>query len=402
MDAILGTILGFGAFSLIWFFLLKPKNKDQINNELTLKEEELKAKEVELKNSQIDLATRDAELMAAKEAKQDLINQLEDKKEEVKNLYAKVDEITKGVGEYKSISEKALNKHDAFGTRVKNWFEKLTTNVTYQGNFNQQILENLLVEANLVKGRDFFSQKKQTTYNIDSDQDKDVIPDILLKFPERNYIIDAKVSLADWTKYVEAVKSNTEEDKKLADKYLKSHIDSVRKHLFGPKGLDKKNYNKLYGISSLKHVIVFFPADELYTITLKGDITLQNDAFKKGFIFSSPNNLNNLIAVFEQIKSEKKQIENISKIILSASKIFDKYSDMKTAIKGALETYRSHGVKLQNIVTKSWGSQGLEKQIKKLEDEHGVIPGKQIPEIPPEQTNITEVTDPEEDKDKLN
>ena len=402
MDAILGTILGFGAFSLIWFFLLKPKNKDQINNELTLKEEELKAKEVELKNSQIDLATRDAELKAAEEAKQDLINQLGDKKEEVKNLYAKVDEITKGVSEYKSISEKALNKHDVFGTRVKNWFEKLTTNVTYQGNFNQQILENLLVEANLVKGRDFFSQKKQTTYNIDSDQDKDVIPDILLKFPERNYIIDAKVSLADWTKYVEAVKSNTEEDKKLADRYLKSHIDSVRKHLFGPKGLDKKNYNKLYGISSLKHVIVFFPADELYTITLKGDITLQNDAFKKGFIFSSPNNLNNLIAVFEQIKSEKKQIENISKIILSASKIFDKYSDVKTAIKGALETYRSHGVKLQNIVTKSWGSQGLEKQIKKLEDEHGVIPGKQIPEIPPEQSNITEVTDPEEDKDKLN
>ena len=175
MDALLGTIVGFGAFSLIWFFLLKPKNKDQINNELTLKEEELKAKEVELKNSQIDLATRDAELMAAKEAKQDLINQLEDKKEEVKNLYAKVDEITKGVSEYKSISEKALNKHDVFGTRVKNWFEKLTTNVTYQGNFNQQILENLLVEANLVKGRDFFSQKKQTTYNIDSDQDLSLI-----------------------------------------------------------------------------------------------------------------------------------------------------------------------------------------------------------------------------------
>ena len=48
----------------------------------------------------------------------------------------------------------------------------------------------------------------------DDNKDKDVIPDILLKFPERNYIIDAKVSLADWTKYVEAVKSNKEEDKK--------------------------------------------------------------------------------------------------------------------------------------------------------------------------------------------
>ena len=44
----------------------------------------------------------------------------------------------------------------------------------------------------------------------------------------------------------------------------------------------------------------------------------------------------------------------------------------------------------------------LEKQIKKLEDEHGVIPGKQIPEILSEQASISDVTDPEEDKDKLN
>jgi len=395
MEAIFGTIVGFVAFGIIWFFLLRTKNNEVPTDELKIKDEELK-------NAQIDLATRDAELKAAVDARKDLDKQLNDKKVEVSNLYKKVDGIVEGVGEYKSISEKAINKHDLFGTRIKNWFEMLTTNVTYQGKFNQQILENLLTDANLVKNRDFFAQKQQTTYNIDDNKDKDVIPDILLKFPERNYIIDAKVSLADWTKYVDALKSNKEEDKKLADKYLKAHIDSVRKHLFGSSGLDKKNYNKLYGINSLKHVIVFFPADELYTITLKGDISLQSDAFKKGFIFSSPNNLNNLIAVFEQIKSEKKQIENISKIITSASKIFDKYSDVKSAIKGALESYRAHGNKLQTIVTKSWGTQGLEKQIKKLEDEHGVIPGKQIPEIPTEQVNITDVSDPEEDKDKLN
>ena len=395
MEAIFGTIVGFVAFGIIWFFLLRAKNNEVPTDELKIKDEELK-------NAQIDLATRDAELKAAVDARKDLDKQLNDKKVEVSNLYNKVDGIVEGVGEYKSISEKAINKHDIFGTRIKNWFEMLTTNVTYQGKFNQQILENLLTDANLVKNRDFFAQKQQTTYNIDDNKDKDVIPDILLKFPERNYIIDAKVSLADWTKYVDALKSNKEEDKKLADKYLKAHIDSVRKHLFGSSGLDKKNYNKLYGINSLKHVIVFFPADELYTITLKGDISLQSDAFKKGFIFSSPNNLNNLIAVFEQIKSEKKQIENISKIITSASRIFDKYSDVKSAIKGALESYRAHGNKLQTIVTKSWGTQGLEKQIKKLENEHGVIPGKQIPEIPAEQVNITEVSDPEEDKDKLN
>ena len=30
------------------------------------------------------------------------------------------------------------------------------------------------------------------------------------------------------------------------------------------------------------------------------------------------------------------------------------------------------------------------------------MPGKRIPEIPPEQSNVSEVVDPEEEKDKLN
>ena len=389
MEAILGVIVGFVAFGVIWFFLLRQKNNQIPTDELKLKEEELK-------RSEIDLATRVAEIKAAEDAKKDLAKQLDDKKLEVTNLYNKVDDIVKGVGEYKSISEKAINKHDQAITRHTNWWEKLTTNITYQGKFNQEILENLLTSANLVKDRDFFPQKKQTTYDIDDNKDKDVIPDMLLKFPERNYIVDAKVSLTHWTKYI------NEKDESQKKQYLKDHLASVRNHLFGPKGLIKKNYNKLYGIKSLQSVIVFFPASNLYSITLDADKTLQTEALKANFILSSPTDLLNMIKVFEQIKSEKKQIENISKIITSASKIFDKYSDVKTAIKGALQSYKTHANQLQSLVTKSWGSQGLEKQIKKLEDEHGVIPGKQIPEIPAEQASIVDVTDPEEDKDKLN
>jgi DNA recombination protein RmuC len=389
MEAILGVIVGFIAFGVIWFFLLKPKDNQAPTDELRLKEEELK-------KSQIDLATREAEIKAAEEAKKNLSKQLDDKKVEVSNLYKKVDGIVEGVGEYKSISEKALNKHDQAVARHTNWWEKLTTNITYQGKFNQEILENLLTSANLVKDRDFFPQKKQTTYDIDDNKDRDVIPDMLLKFPERNYIIDAKVSLTHWTKYI------NEKDDNQKKQYLKDHIASVRNHLFGPKGLAKKNYNKLYGIKSLQSVIVFFPAPSLYSVTLDADKTLQTEALKANFILSSPTELLNMIKVFEQIKSEKKQIENISKIITSASKIFDKYSDVKTAIKGALQSYKTHANQLQSLVTKSWGSQGLEKQIKKLEDEHGVMPGKQIPEIPPEQATVTDVSDPEEDKDKLN
>ena len=376
-NLIIGFLVGLVIFSLFWQFVLKNK------------QDENKTDDTELK---IDLAKRETELKAAEDAKEDLKEQLGKKEQEVKDLY----KVADAIGEYKSQTEKAINKHDEAITRHTNWWDKLTTNITYQGKFNQEILENLLTSANLVKDRDFFSQKKQTTYDVDENKDKDVIPDVLLKFPERNYIVDAKVSLAHWTKYI------NEKDEKLKAQYLKDHITSVRNHLFGPKGLNKKNYNKLYGLKSLQSVIVFFPANPLYTITLESDKTLQTEALKSNFILSSPTELLNMIKVFEQIKSEKKQIENISKIITSAGKIFDKYSDVKTAIKGALQSYKTHANHLQTIVTKSWGSQGLEKQINKLKDDHGVIPGKQIPEIPAEQTTVSDIDDPEEEDKKLN
>ncbi len=329
-NLIIGFLAGLVIFAILWHFVLKNK------------QDENKTDDTELK---IDLAKKETELKAAEDAKEDLKEQLEKKEQEVKDLY----KVADAIGEYKSQTEKAINKHDEAISRHSNWWDKLTTNITYQGKFNQEILENLLTSANLVKDRDFFSQKKQTTYDVDENKDKDVIPDVLLKFPERNYIVDAKVSLAHWTKYI------NEKDEKLKAQYLKDHIASVRNHLFGPKGLNKKNYNKLYGLKSLQSVIVFFPANPLYTITLESDKTLQTEALKSNFILSSPTELLNMIKVFEQIKSEKKQIENISKIITSAGKIFDKYSDVKTAIKGALQSYKTHANHLQTIVTKSWG-----------------------------------------------
>ena len=78
MEAILGVIVGFVAFGVVWFFLLKPKSNQSSIDEMKLKEEELK-------KSQIDLATKEAEIKAAEDAKKDLTRQLDDKKLEVSN-----------------------------------------------------------------------------------------------------------------------------------------------------------------------------------------------------------------------------------------------------------------------------------------------------------------------------
>lgn len=373
LESLLYIVFGFVSFGIFWFIFLKPKNKDNQDNS----------------QDKINLATKEAEVIAGEEAKQELKNQLTKKEEQITKLYQSIENVI----EYKKIATEAINKHDAAMTKYTNWWEKLTTNIQYQGKFNQVHLENILIQNGFTKDRDFIVQKEQSTYDVEGNKDKDVTPDIILTLPQRDYVVDSKVSLTSWTKFV------SEKDEKEKAKYLKKHMDSVKRHI---NSLANKNYHKLYNLKSFQSVIMFFPAENLYKTTIKEDNELLTHALKSNIMLASPDDFLKMIKLFEQIINENKQVENISKVIGSAEKIFDKYADVKSAIKGALKTYREHGNHLQTVVTKSWGTKGLEKQINKLKDDHGVIPGKQIPEIPQEQTTIINVEDPEEENKVIN
>ena len=90
------------------------------------------------------------------------------------------------------------------------------------------------------------------------------------------------------------------------------------------------------------------------------------------------------------------------KIQASANDIYDRYVGLKEYIKQTFSTYRTHGKKLKDVVTKAWGQQGIEKEIKKLKDKHGVISSKRIEDVNSEETEIFNVTDPEEEATIVN
>ena len=90
------------------------------------KQDENKSDDTEIK---IELARKEEELKGVVKAKDDLQEQLDEKKAEVTELYKVVD----GINEYKTQTQKAINKHDEAVARHTNWWEKLTTNITYQG-----------------------------------------------------------------------------------------------------------------------------------------------------------------------------------------------------------------------------------------------------------------------------
>ncbi|NNF35125.1 MAG: DNA recombination protein RmuC, partial [Saprospiraceae bacterium] len=80
------------------------------------------------------------------------------------------------------------------------------------GNWGEIILESILEKSGLEKGREYFVQERHKT-----EEGRNIQPDVIVKLPDnKNIIVDSKVSLVAYEKYV-----NEEEGK---ETYLKSHI----------------------------------------------------------------------------------------------------------------------------------------------------------------------------------
>ena len=144
------------------------------------------------------------------------------------------------------------------------------------------------------------------------------------------------------------------------------------------------------------------PFETSYISVLEKDQNLLDEAFKSNILLSGPSSFMALLKIIEQLKSQQKQVDNISKVIGSAEIIFDKYVSLKGSIIKAISSYNSHAVHLKKIVTTAYGNQGLEKQIKKLKDEHGLLPGKQLSDTSSEESNINIIDDPESEENKWN
>ena len=291
---LIGILIGFLAF---WF-----KNK---NNQST-SETKNRELEAELKDAQINLAAEKAEKEQLKKNNEFMEGQIKIKENTIEKLAKGLDsnaELKKLHNVAMQEMKEERNKNDKIVSKQENFLEKLTGNYQFQGYFNEDILKNTLKGAQLEEGRDFILNKKQITSDVEKD-DKGVIPDCILNMTERSYVIDAKVSLIAWKKYIE------EKDEKIKAGYLKEHIDSVRGHLYHKKkGLINKDYIKIYGLKSFQKVIVFFPSDNLLGFTLEQDKGLFTEALEDNFILAGPKTLLSMIKIFEQIKSEKKQIE---------------------------------------------------------------------------------------------
>ncbi|MDB2649986.1 DNA recombination protein RmuC [Porticoccaceae bacterium] len=179
-----------------------------------------------------------------------------------------------------------------------------------QGNWGEFVLEKLLEDSGLSKGREY-----ETQVALKDEEGKRRNPDVIIRLPEgKDIIIDAKTSLLNYERYFHA------EDEQQRQEFLKNHLNSLRAHI---KGLDIKNYEKLETINSLDFVLIFIPVESAFMLALDNDPDLMREAYDRGIILVSPSTLMVTLRTIKNLWRYADQNINAQQIAEKAGGLYD-------------------------------------------------------------------------------
>ncbi len=180
-----------------------------------------------------------------------------------------------------------------------------------QGDWGEMILENILSESGLTLGREYFKQE-----SVRNEEGNLLRPDFVVKYPdERFIIIDSKVSLRSYEKYVAA--ENAEEKKR----YLEGHIKAVNERI---KELSSKNYQDNFE-GSPDFVMMFMPVEPAYLLAIQNDAGIWNRAYEKRVLLMSPTNLIAALKMISELWKHDAQNKNTIEIADAAASLYDKF-----------------------------------------------------------------------------
>ncbi len=181
-----------------------------------------------------------------------------------------------------------------------------------RGSWGELILESILEKSGLENGREYFVQE-----TFQNEEGRRFRPDVVVRLPDnKNIVIDSKVSLVSYDKYV-----NTENDEEKAQ-HLKAHIQSIRGHV---KDLNQTNYQQLYKLDNLDYVLMFIPIEPSFLIAIQNDHQLYDDAHDKNIIIVSPTNLIATLRTIVSIWKQEYQNQNATEIARQGGALYDKF-----------------------------------------------------------------------------
>ena len=181
-----------------------------------------------------------------------------------------------------------------------------------QGNWGEFVLEKLLEDSGLSKGREY-----DTQVALKDEEGKRRNPDVVIHLPEgRDIVIDAKVSLVDYERYFHA------EDETTKQQCLNQHLASLSAHI---RGLSGKDYENLTGVNSLDFVLIFIPIESAFMLALDQAPDMMRDAYDRGIILVSPSTLMVTLRTIKNLWRYADQNRNAQVIADKAGGLYDQF-----------------------------------------------------------------------------
>ena len=300
---------------------LKQMTEEQVKSQLELIREQMQTtSEKVLKQRQDELGERNREQVSKiidplQKSLKDMQEALDKTKEQQTEALTRLDETIK-------IN---MQKSMAIGETADRLTRALTGEVKVQGNFGELKLKQLLEDLELKEGEQFDTQetlKDKGGKGLKGDDGKGMIPDFILHFPNnRHVVVDSKMSLTDYERYMNAEDGTPEKSE-----YLKAHIASVRAQV---KRLARKEYTKYLpeGYNRLNFAIMYVPIEGALNLALLNDATLWREAYDEGVMILGPQTMYMNLRVLEMMWTQVRQLSNQQAMMDAANTVIDRVQD---------------------------------------------------------------------------
>ena len=301
--------------------MMMRRQEEAYKTQLDLLREQMKTTtETVLKARQEELGARNKEQVGKivdplQKSLKDMQEALLLSKEQQKEAMTRLDETIK----------MNMKQSASLGETADRLTRALTGEVKVQGNFGELKLKQLLEDLELKEGEQFDTQetlRDKAGKGLRGDDGRGMIPDFILHFPNnRHFVVDSKMSLTDYERYMNAEDGTPEKSA-----YLKAHIESVRAQV---KRLAKKEYTKYLpeGYNRLNFAIMYVPIGGALNLALLNDTTLWREAYGQGVMILGPQTMYMNLRVLEMMWTQVRQLKNQQAMIDAANMVIERVQD---------------------------------------------------------------------------
>ena len=229
-------------------------------------------------------------------------------KQEIASIY-RTDSRERVALKHEILQLRDLNQQ--INTEAANLTRALKSDTKVQGNWGELVLERVLERSGLRQGHEY---EVQGTFR--NDTNRLLRPDVIVHLPEeRDIIIDSKVSLISWDKYISA------DDESLRGRYLSELTKSIRDHI---NSLSAKDYAGLQPLKSLDFVLMFMPVEAAFASVVEKDESILTYALEKNIIIVTPTTLLATLRTVENLWRIEQQSRSSMEIARRAGLMYDK------------------------------------------------------------------------------